>query len=318
LEEKGDISVMEFAINMTNKSCIAYVTDQNLIFPTIVSAIQAKRWCLPTTDVLIINSTVNFDLSMIQKVCKDSGIYLIDASKFISDPLSGLSNEEFGGRITKACMGRLLLGEIIPESYEQIIYLDGDTQIFSSLKCLEKYEVPEGKFLASPDYTTVFSYLNGSPLGRYFNSGVIKFNRNGWIGPAALQYYLCNGGESHDQGALNNVGSDALILMSSRWNFPKQFLHLLQDDKPTIIHFMAHPKPWDGIFFPWSAAQSIAYDDAIKLHPILKRYRKKISFNRRIIYSLRSIRERLQNIIAPVDRSVGLLLDGAEFDADGL
>ncbi|MGO8433449.1 hypothetical protein ACC847_37310, partial [Rhizobium johnstonii] len=56
----------------------------------------------------------------------------------------------------------------------------------------------------------------------------------------------CEG--KHDQGALNYVCGSSLILVSNRWNFPKQFIHLVNISSLSIVHYMAHPKPWHGTF----------------------------------------------------------------------
>jgi lipopolysaccharide biosynthesis glycosyltransferase len=300
------------------KTCIAYVTDEGFFFPTIVSAIQARRWCQPTTDVIFINSSSGCSVDVISAICLEAGIIFIDASDYLSEKLSHLNGNEFLGRISTASMGRLLLGEIVHDSYDQIIYLDGDTQINSSLKDIEDFNVPPGKFLASPDFLAVHAYLNGSTLSRYFNAGVMKFNRHGWIGPIAFQYYLENGGANHDQGALNTCGANSLILMSSRWNFPKQFLHLLGENRPIITHFMAHPKPWDGVYFPWGTAEHQVYSDAIKVYPALKKIRVRIGLMRRFVYRWRSVRNNIHNRFDPTIRSVDRLLDGEKFEANGL
>ncbi|MGO7902850.1 hypothetical protein ACC719_36235, partial [Rhizobium ruizarguesonis] len=56
--------------------------------------------------------------------------------------------------------------------------------------------------------------------------------------------------------------------VSNRWNFPKQFLHLVTMSYLSIVHYMAHPKPWHGTFFPWTDKESKVYVDLRKAHPI--------------------------------------------------
>lgn len=49
-----------------------------------------------------------------------------------------------------------------------------------------------------------------------FNPGVLKINRHDWIRRKAFDHYVENGGAFHDQGALNAVGQEEVILLSSR------------------------------------------------------------------------------------------------------
>jgi lipopolysaccharide biosynthesis glycosyltransferase len=277
-----------------NNQCIAYISDENYFFPTAVSALQARAHTYPTTDVVIV-ATENFKyIADAQTFCDSHGIRLIDASVLLSKKFAGLNAQSFSHRVSISAMGRLLLSDVLPAQYQQVIYIDGDTQIASSLNALEDLHAAPGKLLAALDYVSVLERLNGAEQSTVFNSGVLKFDRRQWIGPAAFDHYVANGGELHDQGALNAVVGDALLLISNRWNFPKQFLHLLGADRPAIIHFMAHPKPWDGRFFPWTTAESDVYRRALKGNPSLKPFVSKISLPRYCVYKMRSWRDELK------------------------
>ncbi|WP_045835666.1 glycosyltransferase [Hyphomicrobium sp. 99] len=284
------------------RNCIAYVSDLNYLVPTFVSALQARSFSRPETDVVIVLSEKPKD-SQLLDACKEYNIGILDASDVLDARLRDLNESAFAGRIPATAMGRLLLGEILPNKYEQVIYLDGDTQIVASLNELEDYKVPPGKFLASLDYVAISDILFDRSFSVYFNSGVLKFNREGWIGPEAFEYYRLNGSSVnlHDQGALNAVAAASLVLISNRWNFPKQFLHLLSDNRPAIIHFTAHPKPWDGVFFPWGKAQHQIYREVLSKHPFLKDYLPKISLARLVAYKFRSIRESISSLLSQVE-----------------
>ncbi|MGO8499502.1 glycosyl transferase, partial [Rhizobium ruizarguesonis] len=82
-----------------------------------------------------------------------------------------------------------------------------------------------------------------------------------------------------------------------RWNFPKQFLHLATMSSLSIVHYMAHPKPWHGTFFPWTYKESQVYVDLRKAHPIYNSLYRGISFDRKILYKYRSIRARIEHAI---------------------
>lgn len=279
--------------------CIAYVTDENYFFPTAVSALQAKKNTGRNTDVLIV-LTENFkNIEIVNSFCDRNEIVIINASDRINLLFRQIDPSHFSHRISVAAMGRLLLSEVIPEDYTEIIYIDGDTQITGPLTILEEAPVPAGKFFAALDYVALEKLVEGQEAAVYFNSGVLKFNRHDWIGRKAFDHYVKNGGTFHDQGALNAVGHSDVILMSNRWNFPKHFLHRIGEIKPTIVHYMAHPKPWDGVYFPWARPESSVYDLAVVDNPSLQYFRYRIELHRLLLYRTRSIKNRLAFWLQP-------------------
>lgn len=277
-----------------NSQCIAYVSDENYFFPTAVSALQARQHAKASTDVIIVLAEPFKNGENARKFCADRRIKLIDASDLLSDHFKRLDVGSFSRRISVSAMGRLLLSEVLSQDYDQVIYIDGDTQINGSLDYLEELTVEPGKIAAALDYLSIIERLNGTENTVIFNSGVLKFNPKNWIGNAAFDHFVAHGGQLHDQGALNAVVGDALVLISNKWNFPKQFLHLLDTPRPTIVHFMAHPKPWDGHFFPWGKAETQVYRTALDANPCLKPFALQISALRYWVYRFRSLRDELK------------------------
>lgn len=283
-----------------NSQCVVYVTDLEYSFPTILSALQARKFTSEATDVLILLSEGLDNFEQLKGLLATSRVCLVDATAALREALGKLDTTFFQGRISISTMAKLVLGDVLPANYTQIIYLDGDTQVISDLSQLENANAPEGKFFAARDYTAVIDYLRTGVDRPYFNAGVLKFHRNGWIGPEALQIFLeqpevCEG--KHDQGALNYVGGSALVMMSNRWNFPKQFLHLANMSSLSIVHYMAHPKPWHGTFFPWSDAQSRVYRDLRKSDPLYEALYHGLTFDRLMLYKYRSMVERLKHAL---------------------
>lgn len=279
-----------------NNQCIVYVADVEYSFPTILSALQARKFSSPTSDVCILMSEHLENFDELRSLLAFRGVQLVDAAEALQQALGGLDGSHFQGRISVSTMAKLVLCEILPPQYTQILYLDGDTQIVSSLIELQNANVPEGKFFAARDYTSIHDFLHGGKDSHYFNAGFLKFHRNGWIGPEALELFAknpaaCDG--KHDQGALNYVCGSSLILVSSRWNFPKQFLHLVNPTSLSVVHYMAHPKPWHGTFFPWTGAESQVYVDLRKAHPLFQSLYRGISLDRKVLYKYRSIKEHI-------------------------
>lgn len=275
-----------------NIQCIVYVTDENYFFPTAVSALQARKAASRSTDIVIVMTESFRHRTEAESFCTSTGIILLDGAQFLAERFAEVDRREFGARISIAAMGRLLLSDLLPTHYRQVIYIDGDTQIVGDLAALERVEVPKGKVLAAMDYMSIIKAARTGQPQDYFNSGVLKFDPADWIGPAAFRYFTEHGGHLHDQGALNTVAGEATIFISNRWNFPRQFLHLA-DKHPTIIHFASHPKPWDGVYFPCSRKETNVYHEALKAYPPLSLFVRKISLPRRLAYRLRSIGDRM-------------------------
>jgi lipopolysaccharide biosynthesis glycosyltransferase len=283
-----------------NNQCVVYVTDAEYSFPTILSALQARKFASAATDICVLMSEHLDNFAELKGLLAMSGVELIDATAALKDSLGKLDGSHFQGRISVSTMAKLVLCQVLPAEYTQIIYLDGDTQIVSNLVELENAVAPEGKFFAARDYTSIHNLLHNGRDSHYFNAGVLKFHRNGWIGQEALELFVknpeaCEG--KHDQGALNYVCGSSLILVSNRWNFPKQFLHLVNMSSLSIVHYMAHPKPWHGTFFPWSDAESQVYVDLRKSHPVYDALYRGITFDRKMLYKYRSIRERIKHAL---------------------
>lgn len=275
-----------------NTQCIVYVTDENYFFPTAISALQARRAASRSTDVVVVLTEEFRHRAEAIEFCNSAGIIMLDGAQFLADRFAQVDRRNFEARISIAAMGRLLLSDLLPEHYRQVIYIDGDTQIVGDLAPLENLEVPRGKVVAAMDYMSIVAAARTGLPQTYFNSGVLKFDPADWIGSAAFDYFTEHGGHLHDQGALNTVAGDATIFISNRWNFPRQFLHLA-DKRPTIIHFASHPKPWDGVYFPCSQAHTAVYGETLEAYPSLAPFVRKISLLRRMAYHLRAFGDRM-------------------------
>lgn len=297
-----------------NTQCVVYVSDVEYSFPTFLSAIQARKFASSKTDVCVLMSEKIDNFEDLKALLQQKGVLLIDATDALKECLGHLSGDHFQGRISVSTMAKLVLGEVLPEHYSQIIYFDGDTQIVSSLYALESAYVPPRRFFAARDYMSINKLLQGGTDSHYFNAGVLKFHREGWIGQEALALFAtnpdaCEG--KHDQGALNYVCGQSLTLISNRWNFPKQFLHLVDMSSLALVHYMAHPKPWHGTFFPWSDKESRVYVELRKSHPLFASLYRGISLDRKAVYKYRSFKEQLGHTFStavPNPRVQGLLV----------
>ncbi len=265
--------------------CVLYTTDPAYLFPTLVSALQARQHTSPTkADVIIY--CLNLDPAtreVFAPVCASANIQLVAL-----DPSCIMGQT--------AMLARLFLNNFVPAHYTDYLYLDGDIHIHGSLDPLIDTEVPEGHFLAANDPMT-FLLADKSPLShdlrthlntlgfsrseslQYFNSGVLRIRAAGWqqIGLDAWHWFerLGRGSRFPDQDALNLAGRGCRLPLSLAWNYPV-FLRNSRvegDIQPRIRHFMSSPKPWDGPFPPWTRVECRPYLQAIADYPELAPFR---------------------------------------------
>ena len=266
------------------KCCICYTADPDYFFPTFVSARQARLNASPQhADVIIfvIGGSGETQRTM-ARLCETEGI-----------GFKAISPGHIEG--SDAMMARLFLDRVVPAEYDQLLYLDGDTQITGSLDPLLTTNVLPGQFMAVRD-PLAFSlrpealprdrqanYFQSAGLtasqGRgYFNSGVLRINRQGWdeIGQAAWRIFCLMRDRTKypDQDALNLAGYEHCIPMSLCWNFPIFLKNAGLEARvaPRILHYMGRPKPWHGSFRPWGMDGYQPYLDAMTQYPELQSF----------------------------------------------
>ncbi len=210
--------------------CICYITDAGYLFPSFVSAVQARAHTpADIADVIILSVGVPARQEQaFAWACAAEGL------RYLPVPPGRLEG-------ASAMLGRLFLHRILPDDYGQLLYIDSDTQIDGPLTPLLLASVPAGQFRAATDPMAFALRCAGrndrkaadyfATLGmtaarqeQYFNSGVLRINRDGWdeTGREAWALFQKLRGHSRypDQDALNLVAEDRRIPMSLIWNFP--------------------------------------------------------------------------------------------------
>ncbi|NHO32695.1 glycosyltransferase family 8 protein [Acetobacter fallax] len=278
------------------KVCVCYTTDTGYLFPSFVSALQARRNSSPdNADVLL----AGFDLApeaehLFAEACRQSGIL------FAAHRQADIGD-------APAMLGRLFLADLLPTQYDRLLYIDGDTQITGSLDPLLTTPVPAGKFYAANDPMTFFidendelardlrAHLTSIGLSpadskRYFNSGVIYAEREAWAktGHDAWRKFSSQpaGTRFPDQDILNVVGLPNRLPLSLAWNFPIFLRNANVEDiiRPRITHFMSRPKPWEGVFAPWNQTAFTPYREAATRFPGLAPYWHRMNWRKRMRY----------------------------------
>jgi lipopolysaccharide biosynthesis glycosyltransferase len=277
--------------------CITYTTDSGYMFPTLVSAIQARRFSsTEKADVIIFCLGMKSEIrAVFAPICETEniGLHPIEA-----DSIEGAN----------AMLSRLFMNRFVPESYKQYLYMDGDIQILGCLDPLIDAEVPYGRFLAANDPLTFQLEdslaqsrdlrmhlssigLTGDQARCYFNSGVLRINREGWdsIGEAAWDVFRQTiRSRFPDQDALNIVAAERRMPMSLAWNFPifMRNSRVESEIAPHIYHYMSSPKPWQGYFPPWTTESSKPYLEIISKYPGLAAFNLPMSWIQKYRYHM--------------------------------
>ena len=79
---------------MSNQ-CVAYVTDVEYSFPTILSALQARKFANPETDVCVLMSEHLDNFEELKSLLALSGVTLMDATEALHESLGKLDGSHF-------------------------------------------------------------------------------------------------------------------------------------------------------------------------------------------------------------------------------
>jgi lipopolysaccharide biosynthesis glycosyltransferase len=270
-------------------ACVAYTTDNGYLFPTLLSALQARQHTSRfKTDIFICYlGEPTRDSETVRGICAREGVIFRDVAPAEVDNMPIM-------------YARLFLDDICGTRYEQILYMDGDTQVGGDLQALLDTPIPTGMLLSvrdpmtlvidrnSPTWRRQREYLksigiDGRHKDTYFNSGVIYFKTDDWgdIRERCLALRRERASEFRfpDQDILNLTTRGRHLTMSFKWNFPIYFLNHAGVESlinPRIYHFMSNPRPWHGAFQPWGRDKFKKYDELGEAYPELRSMRKSL------------------------------------------
>lgn len=257
---------------MTDRA-VCYVADMNFMLPTLISAMQVRRY-IPTDKARIYITTITDDEARIEPVrnfVRNFEIELIPVAEGIFAGIDWAS--AYKTHVPVGTLGRLFLAEILPRSCRHILYLDGDTWIKDDPSALVEATIPEGRIAAAEDRLMfcqreraafgqfVRDYFRGLGIDAengYFNAGVLAASRTTWatLAAEALQFFRNNieRCKFNDQSALNVVAGGRRLPLSLAWNFQSacRYLNIEHEIRPKIYHFAEAEKPWTGPVEPWA------------------------------------------------------------------
>ncbi|TXM78370.1 hypothetical protein FV218_02750, partial [Methylobacterium sp. WL69] len=258
-----------------------YTIDEGYLLPTLLSAFQLRReLSAGVADVVILCFGSASDATRAAaELCQTQGVAfrLVPRGVLEGNPMT---------------CARFFLFELLNGEYQDILYVDGDTQVAGSLEPLLTYPLVDGRILAVPDPMAVMiassegvwparrAYfrkigISDSAQKRYFNAGVMRFHMSDWDAVSREGMDLYRREEAslifRDQDALNLIVGDRCDLVSFRWNFPPFFLNFGAERSigPRLYHFMSNPRPWQGAFLPWGSTWHTPYATLAASHPDL-------------------------------------------------
>ena len=226
-----------------------------------------------TLDVWIIDTGIS-DLSRAKLKMIATGYGRLLRFCQLTDLRERFRGELDTGSFDISTMGRLFVGELLPESAERVLYLDCDTVVLRSLRKL--WQMPlDGAVMAAAQEPTIYpqvrDYLGLEADDAYYNAGVLLIDLKRWraegIREKVLAYYesIAEVSLFNDQDALNGLLKGRIRTFSPEYNFftnyryfryetlcgmqsayreipEKQFR--LAKRHPAVLHFAGDERPW--------------------------------------------------------------------------
>ena len=277
-----------FASNETEKNTIhiAMATDDNYVFPTIVSMTSILENRNSDTKIdfyMMLSGEVSQEsknkILSLQNKYSNCNVTLID----MKDKMKELFIDR---HLTTAVYYRLMLPSLLPD-LDKVLYLDTDIIAKKDLSELFNYNlndyyiagvpsvIAEGletiKFRAKFD-NDFYMQKYGTDIFKksYINSGIMLFNlknmRKDNIEPKLLECAKSHNFIAHDQCTLNMVCYGKILNLPSIYN--KASLNNW-DSNQVILHYLGRNKPWNSperknAALWWEYAQKTDYFKEIK------------------------------------------------------
>lgn len=301
---------------MTRNRAIVYITDAGFLMPSLFSASQiaSNSKVLDVADIFLILVGVTASEKLKSSFAHD-GIQFLELEK----SAFWRKDDTFFNQthVPVTSLGRLVMQSVLPDSYEHVLYLDGDTYIAGDIESLVEHTVARGKIAAANDcswlsrgrfgsfwraHSAYCSGLGIADPSSYFNAGVLAFRMESWreMAPKALDFFednpqLCR---YHDQSALNAVFQNRRETLSPAWNYQSDYSELGCNNqlRPRIFHFTGGHKPWQTRNSVWGPAIFDEYTEFMNrypvledIHPLKKRFEAEVGRTYRERFDVRNI-----------------------------
>jgi len=281
---------------MATRLAVCYVGSDGYLFQTVLSATQARQHLgfEARIFVLSLGQHDSDEAQAFLRVCADAGVELLSAP---AESLNGLP----------VAYARLFLDLHLPADIDEILYLDGDTQIVGDLGPLLLASPPEDgvigvkdpmvfiretspAFRRKVDHWWEESEIPDEVRPRYINSGVLRVRRHDLAGLRAKVLALHERKGHHtrflDQDLINIALGDDVATASLGWNFPGFLLGtaIAEHETVHVAHFMSNPRPWQAPYSPWGARYFAPYAALAARYPEIGRYWGRATRTQRVRY----------------------------------
>ena len=277
------------------KSLVVLCTDPGYLVPSLVVADQVVKHAgveARPAIVLYLNNFADKQLKEIAPVFRDLGLDWIPLTSDVL-PVDERAETFFNRGISSTALMRLAVANLIPESYDRVLYLDGDMQVLSDIGPLLEVALPADQITAVSEAYVILKNGEGKPNpwllkymedlglglpGQYFNSGVMLFDPKTWrrIAPKALDFFFRNIEicPNYDQSALNAVLGGSWTALHPAYNWHSYFNNFVvfTGFKKTIVHFSGQPKPWRPGHSGWHPNYYFPYRKMMDRFPVLEGY----------------------------------------------
>ncbi|APW98880.1 hypothetical protein CHINAEXTREME_14340 [Halobiforma lacisalsi AJ5] len=233
---------------------IVYATDENYWIPlynSIYSLLENNR---------SINANIYIICNEKNEMFDENIDYLHDVHGGININYITINDDLFADypeprHLTKGIYYRILLGTLLPEDINKVLYIDCDTLIVSSIGDLMNKEL-EGAMIGAVPHLELISPFEGLSIDNlWYNTGVMLINLEKWreceIEEKCLEYIE----ENHNmrlplQKILNEIIHEEGFWKTfhPKYNMMQEWIEKYDESDheldPKIVHFTGGNKPW--------------------------------------------------------------------------
>lgn len=167
--------------------------------------------------------------------------------------LDQLKDFKVSHHVSVATYFRIMMGRILPEDLQQILYLDCDIIILKDITSLlqtglrEKIIAAVPELLINPAKKRILDIPEDQD---YFNAGVLLVNLNAWrqndITNKLFEYIIRHPEklEFWDQDALNATLKSDWVPLDETYNFTTPYCIKYPKKYPAVVHYTGKSKPW--------------------------------------------------------------------------
>lgn len=178
------------------------------------------------------------------------------------------------GRFDISTLGRLFIGEVLPDKVERCIYLDCDTVVVRSLEKLWRADLCGAVIGAVQEPTIYRKVKEAIGLGEdepYYNAGMLLVDLRAWrqadAGRRMMEFYGEKNGRllANDQDVINGTLKGSIRTLPPKYNFFPNYRYFsyraltgyapvyrqvkkeqfqAAKRRPVIIHYMGDERPW--------------------------------------------------------------------------